>query len=277
MKSLLTSLFFSSFFVYFQCVPDPRKDLPLPAPTNVEVSTSRQSITLKITGSYDKTTFPSFIGYNVYVGFLNNPSEIQKRLVFFDILPTVAAAPGEINKSLTMNRTFSYKNLFEDKENNIKKDSITRDEPITTFSNYYFIVKPINNFKKEGPQNQQLLYVKPFETKNGEKFTRTSENSGNLNIKEIFEMQINTTENTITPLNETGIISYGYRDNVVEIKEIPSKESSAYSKTEKVILKKNYLYAISKDVHYLKLYIVEISGDTIIYDYSYQQQEGIFR
>lgn len=260
------------FFFVFQCIPDPKKSLALPAPYNVEVSTSGNDILLKVQGDYDKDTYSSFIGYNVYIGFVNNTSEIRKRIIYFDnFLPSIAASPGKGNKEEKLEREIEFKNLFEDKENGIVKDS-RQIENIRTFSNYYFIVKPIDNTKKEGANNQQLLYVKPFLTKKNLTFDITS---GNLKIENLLEININNS--LITPLNKTGIINYGYRNNILEIKETPHADSGAYSQNEKVVLKKNYLYAINFEVHYFKFYIVDINGNTITYDYCYQQQEGLFK
>ena len=266
--------FFLIFFFFFQCIPDPKRSLVLPPPYNVEVSTNGNDIFLKVEGNYDKDTFSSFIGYNIYVGFFDNNSEILKRIIYFDnFLPSISAGPGEGNKEKTIKKIIRYQNLFEDRENNVKKNSF-QEQNISTFSNYYFIVKPIDNAKKEGNNNQQLLYVKPFRKKNNLTFDITT---GNLTIEEKFEIEFNIAQKTITPLNQSGIISYGYRNNVLEIKTIPQGESREYSENKKLFLKKNYLYALNNGVHYLKLYILDITGNIITYDYCYQQQEGIFK
>lgn len=268
MKLFLLGL---SLIFFFQCIPDPKRSLQLPPPYDVNVSTDGNNIFLSVKGDYDKDTFSSFIGYNVYVGFFDNPSEIQKRIIFFEpFLPSIDAAPGNGNQTRQMERKIRYQNLFEDKENNIKKNSIV-EENIFTFTNYYFIVKPVDNNKKEGNNNQQLLQVKPFRKKSNLTFDITS---GNLKIENLFEVTI--ANNRITAVNKTGILSYGYRNNILEIKEIPDN-NKVYSQTEKIVFKKNYLYAMNNDVHYLKLYIVNISGNIITYDYCYQQQQGIFK
>ena len=233
----------------------------LPAPYEIKAKTKDQTIIFTIRGVYFKDDYPFFNGYNLYYGLTSSRSQILRQKLYVDTtLPTIKDSPqsslsGIVSTEVSL-RQFRY--LTEDG---------FEIRPINLYESYFFIVRPFNGkTSREGSYNNVITEVRlPKKELNVSK---------NLSTQVVSHESIDFILNTTLRIKPSGgslIQSAGFHSEDFDITQAPEEGYSLFSQP----ISEGFVYFFKDGDDFGLLYVRDLNGSQIEYDFFYQQNSRL--
>ncbi|BBM89753.1 hypothetical protein COTS27_01460 [Spirochaetota bacterium] len=274
------------------------------APTRPDVVgySDGTNIFIEISGRYPTSQFPKFNGFNVYFGTNNVSTNILKRVIYQNNrseLPTTLIGDKLTRTEVVFNNNFLYRLTAASDEQDLADErlSSTNDEAtntISTYNNYYFIIRPLNDFKETQSSETFNIYI-PNITDNvtetlqvGETKLLTSPateiTAGGVPTA-VFEITLSRTNGyyTLTP-NNTNILARNHyissrREGCYQSHHTTTTPPSNLFQTSEMIVREHYSYQfIYNDdpnnlyLFYYRIYVISVDNNTMMLCIAYEQR-----
>lgn len=267
-------------FMHWSCIPNPTEDNNLlPSPNRIEVQSSNTTITLTINGNYNNDFYSHFGGYNIYYGHERNSAE--ERIIYIEnnlpTYPANATSDGILKVDVILNDDIRYKYATN-------KEGPEELEIIGTYSNYFFVVKPVNNLNGlESFDGQIITELKTYQLALGTTLDISTSSNVQISLNDnpieyafIVDgenFQIYPTGELTSMSNTNSFLLLGYRENIFEVSEVPNDDYN----TEVIPIKQNQLFIIQNGNDYAKIFIKNFTTEQIFLDVAYQRNSVLFR